>query len=296
MIDREKFFSGFRARFGKLTKKQVEGFESFLSPVERTDLPLRQLAYLFATAYHETAFTMLPIEEYGKGRGKKYGQAVNGKKYYGRGYVQLTWDYNYEKATTELRKQCPVIVAEFERKNGRLDLVEFPEQALVPEIAFNIMVLGSSQGWFTGKKLSDYINGNKCDYINARRIINGTDRAKLIAGNAQKFKEILSESVATKPEPQPEPAAPAPAVQEAPVQDPSSAKVSLFTKIGTAVTGITALGLNVGAVVETKLKEMTPAQVGYLCVTLALAALAIWWYRRSSDNAHRERMKGDAQP
>lgn len=41
-------------------------------------------------------------------------------------------------------------------------------------------------GWFTGRKLSQYFEG-KIDYQGARRIINGTDKAIMIAGYAQTF-------------------------------------------------------------------------------------------------------------
>jgi len=47
------------------------------------------------------------------------------------------------------------------------------------------------RGLFTGKKLNDYFNANTCDWLNARRIINGTDHAELIAGYAQKFYNAL---------------------------------------------------------------------------------------------------------
>ena len=44
---------------------------------------------------------MWPIEEYGKGAGKSYGQPDpdTGETYYGRGFVQLTWRENYAKAS-----------------------------------------------------------------------------------------------------------------------------------------------------------------------------------------------------
>jgi putative chitinase len=53
------------------------------------------------------------------------------------------------------------------------------------------MSYGMRNGSFTGKKLSDYINQNKCDYSNARRIINGVDRQALIAGYANNIEMLL---------------------------------------------------------------------------------------------------------
>jgi hypothetical protein len=40
---------------------------------------------------------------------------------------------------------------------------------------------GMEEGWFTGKSLSDYFNESVDDPYNARRVINGTDRATEIA-------------------------------------------------------------------------------------------------------------------
>lgn len=286
--NRDKFFELYRANFGKLTRKRVDGLNEFITHISSYALSVRELAYLFATTYHETAQTFLPIEEYGKGRGRKYGKAVNGKKYYGRGYVQLTWDYNYAKATKTLMMQRPDIVDALQRKTGqKFDLVEFPEQAMDPAAACAILVLGSQQGWFTGKKLSDYINPNQCDFINARRIINGTDHAKMIANTAQKFKEILSQSLEKEPDPVP---VAEPAQEAAP-------SVSTFTKVGTAVTGLAGLGINVGTMIETQVNQLTPLQVLYLCLSLAIVIGAIWWYRQSANNAHKERLNlGDKTP
>lgn len=291
-LDREKFFALYRQKFNKLTQKQVNGLNSFMDAAEKFNLPLRQWAYVFATVYHETAMTFLPIEEYGKGRGRKYGKPVNGKKYYGRGYVQLTWDFNYARATKELMVQRPDIVQSLQKRTGqRFDLVEYPEQALDYEVSMAVLILGSQQGWFTGKKLSDYINDNKTDYINARRIINGTDHAKMIANTAQKFKEILNQS-----QPAAEPVV-APTEQAAVVAEAPEPKVSTFTKIGTAVTGLAGLGINVGTMVETQVNQLTPLQVLYLCLSLAIVLGAIWWYRQSANNAHKERIgKGETAP
>jgi putative chitinase len=128
----------------------------------------RHLAYMLATAHHETAFTMVPVTEYGSQaylKGKKYWP------YIGRGHVQLTWDYNYKKAGEKLG----------------LDLLGDPTLALEPDISARIMFEGMALGWFTGKKLGDYFNAHTDDPINARRIINGTDRASTIAGYHRHF-------------------------------------------------------------------------------------------------------------
>jgi|SRR5579885_838886 len=168
--------------------RQVLGFinadDQFKEP-----LVLEKHAYLLATIKWETAHTFLPREEFGKGKGRSYGMpdAKTGLVYYGRGYIQLTWKDNYLKL-------------------GRLinqDLVNDPELACQPEIAYQIASLGMRQGLFTGKSLNDYLNDQTpialeeiCKaYIECRRIINGQDSAATIAGLAVTFERILSEAL-----------------------------------------------------------------------------------------------------
>lgn len=202
-MDRTAFYASVRRRtsgiFGtSLSQGQVNGCNTLLEEAEKEGTPLRFLAYILATAYHETACTMQPVREIGKGKGRPYGKPVNGKIYYGRGYVQLTWLENYQRAAKELA----------------VDLVRYPDDALEPDIAAVILFKGMAEGWFTGKKLSDYINLDKTDYFNARRIVNGTDRAQKIAGYAKAFETALREgayaSQAAKPKPVPAPPPPAP--------------------------------------------------------------------------------------
>ena len=134
-----------------------------------------QLAYVLATAYHETAHTMKPVREYG---GEPY---LKSKKYYpyvGMGYVQLTWLDNYKKASTKLG----------------VDFVKEPKLLLEAKYAASILVIGMVEGWFTGKKLSDYITLSKSNFVGARRIVNGTDKADVIAGYAKDYDALLKAS------------------------------------------------------------------------------------------------------
>jgi predicted chitinase len=110
---------------------------------------------------------MKPIEEYGHGAGHSYGQPdpETGQTYYGRGYVQLTWKTNYQKMAA---------------LTGT-DLVNHPELALDPKIAALIMFDGMKGGLFTGVGLPRYFDDRTDDPVNARRIINGTDKAEAIA-------------------------------------------------------------------------------------------------------------------
>lgn len=154
----------------------------------------RRLAYVLATAYHETASTMQPVAEYGgdaykrtlydiagrdPARARLMGntQPGDGVRYAGRGFVQLTWKNNYALAG---------------RKLG-LDLVARPDDAMEPDIAARILVAGMAEGWFTGKTLATYIDGGTCDWKGARRIVNGTDKADLIAGYARRFHAAIGD-------------------------------------------------------------------------------------------------------
>lgn len=99
-----------------------------------------------ATAAHETDQTMQPIAEYGKGKGKPYGKPGRyGQAQYGRGYVQLTWDDNYERTDEALGL------------NGAL--LKDSTFAMQPDIAAQIL-RGCVEGWFTGKRLGDYLPGD----------------------------------------------------------------------------------------------------------------------------------------
>lgn len=189
MIDRAKFFDSIRkGPFpGHLTDDQVRGTGALLDAIEAHGVTdNRWAAYMLATAYHETAHTMLPIEEYGHGRSHVYGRPTGPWHciYDGRGDVQLTFEANYIHATKRLR-ELGVIGAD-------IDLDRNPDLAMRPDIAAAIMIYGMIEGWFTGKKLGDYINDKRTDYAGARHIINGTDRAALIAGYAVQFAEDLT--------------------------------------------------------------------------------------------------------
>lgn len=152
-----------------LTQDFVNGCEALASAwlSDGGGLTDRHFAYVLASSYHETAFTMRSCAEIGRGAGRKYGlPAENGQVYYGRGFIQLTWDFNYKKAGGYLN----------------LPLYDNPSLALDSATAAKITVLGMKQGWFTGKKLSDYN-----DFKEMRRIVNGMDKASTIAEYAEIF-------------------------------------------------------------------------------------------------------------
>lgn len=176
---------------GRMSSEQADGINRYLNAwliynnVLGRDVPVTWLAYILATVYHETATTMMPIEEYGKGAGYAYGEPdpVTGQVYYGRGDVQLTWKTNYQWAQEN--------VVNFNTMKNDLDMVNNPDLALVPWVSAQVTILGMSQGKFTGAKLGDYLTPTFTDYVNARRIINGTDKAQTIAAYAQEFEVAI---------------------------------------------------------------------------------------------------------
>jgi putative chitinase len=188
VIDRDKFFDSVRESVfnGVLSQRQVDGM-NYLIDVWESHHPnkdLRWLAYALATAFHETAGEMRPIEEYGRGEGREYGEPSGpyGETYYGRGHVQLTWLENYQKGEDILR----------ERYGVDAPLVEYPHRMLEDEPSALVLYDGMIEGWFTGVGLPKYFNDDTEDPVNARKIVNGLDKADLIAGYYTSFKGALT--------------------------------------------------------------------------------------------------------
>ncbi|MDI6854381.1 MAG: SH3 domain-containing protein [Deltaproteobacteria bacterium] len=128
-----------------------------------------QIAYVLATVEWETGGTFRPVREaYWKSEEWRR-RNLRYYPYYGRGYVQLTWKENYRKYSEILG----------------VDLVSEPDLALEPETALFILAHGFRTGAFTGKKLTDYVNEEKTDFLNARPCINALDRAGEIATLAE---------------------------------------------------------------------------------------------------------------
>src|SRR4029453_9125131 len=168
VFNRKKFFDGYRSRFGALTQDIVDAVEFLLSQIEKdarfgeTEVDRRQIAYCLATFKWETAHSLKPIDEFGSaayfnkryGPQTKVGQVLGNTKegdgalFHGRGYVQLTGRRNYAKAKT---------------LTG-VDLVADPDRAKDPALAYQIAIQGMIDGWFTGKKLSNFIKDGIVDF------------------------------------------------------------------------------------------------------------------------------------
>ncbi|WP_337266399.1 hypothetical protein [Oryzifoliimicrobium ureilyticus] len=198
--DRRVFFEAIEATLfpSGLSTERREGLNAILDGWQdrfpKGDL--RWLAYILATAYHETAFTMQPVRETlassdeeavarldrafanGKLSWVKtvyWSPDEDGKTWLGRGLVQLTHKRNYE---------------EMSRLTG-IDLTGDPSRAMEMPVAVSILIDGMIAGSFTKHRLCDHFNDQTEDWVNARRIVNGTDRAEKIAGYAKVFLSAL---------------------------------------------------------------------------------------------------------
>lgn len=203
MINRQFFFDQVRATLftGKLSQKQVDGLTFILDVWEASHSAKddRWLAYALGTAFHETAFTMQPIHEFG---GSNYffrmydmqsplpkrrlvaqrlgnNKPGDGVLFHGRGYVQLTGRSNYQRMGTAFSVDLTSGTAAADR-------------VLKPDLAAKIMFKGMEEGVFTGARFKSFFQGQTADWRNARKIINGLDCADAIAGYGKKFYAAIS--------------------------------------------------------------------------------------------------------
>lgn len=178
----------------KLDDDEVSGTTAILEAM--AGLPVSWVAYALATSFHETAHTMQPIKEFGGDKyfTRRYGiegqnprlartlgntEPGDGAKYAGRGFVQLTGRSNFIKAGLKVG----------------VDLVNNPDLAMNKDVAALILRNGMRDAWFTGRGFSHYLPADKpanaAQFQAARRIINGVDKAALIAGYALAFQDAL---------------------------------------------------------------------------------------------------------
>ncbi len=185
----------------KISTAEFDGCSRIIYSFGCAGAPVSYLAYGLATTYLETAGTMEPINERGGNAyftrlyditgsrskmARDHGNVKpgDGIKFHGRGYAQMTWFVNYDRATKKLRAL-----------GYDVDLVADPDRALEPEIAAIILVYGMMEGWFTGRKLSDDLPrtgpASIAQFIRSRDIINGVDKQNEIAVYANDWQTAL---------------------------------------------------------------------------------------------------------
>jgi subtilisin family serine protease/predicted chitinase len=138
------------------------------------------IAYVLASAHHESRMgrTMTELASCRGYEGRHdlgNTQPGDGPRFKGRGYVQLTGRRNYTRYSQ--------IVG--------VDLVAEPTRATDPPIAARILAHGMQHGSFTGRSLADFGADPAYDFVQARRIVNGLDRADAIAAIARRYRAAL---------------------------------------------------------------------------------------------------------
>lgn len=180
---------------------EFEGCDRIIRACAKDRWGISWVAYALGTTYHEVNGTMQPIKEIGgpayfkrmydiqgqrPAKARELGNLTpgDGARYPGRGYVQLTGKANYAKATKKLRAM-----------GYDVDLVAQPERAMEPEIAAAILVAGMREGWFTGRDIDDDLPASGpaglSQFIASRDVINGRDKAEMIARYAVDFQTAL---------------------------------------------------------------------------------------------------------
>lgn len=210
-INRKFFFDRVRMHLYKngLDQDAVDGHSSILDRWEK-DIPKdddRWLAYMLATAYHETGARMQPVEEnlnysakrllevfprrfkdaaeaaryagkpeeianrvYADRLGNGDEASGDGWRYRGRGLIQITGKANYDK----------------------FGIAKSPDDALQTDGALTMLFDGMIKGRYTGKSLEDFFDGSREEWVEARRIVNGYDRADDIARYAKHYYSAIS--------------------------------------------------------------------------------------------------------
>jgi putative chitinase len=199
-LDRKTFFAyARRAPFGnRLSRQQVEGLDALLDEWEtgRYGHDARHFSNVCAQVFHETGGRMSPVREgFAKSDAaarrvvarRRYGKPdpATGQVYYGRGAIQLTWAENYRRLGKALN----------------LRLYERPDLALDLRTSALIALKGMAEGLFTGKKLQDFFNDDLDDPVGARAIVNGRDKADLIASYHAQFLGAVKAADMASPRP-----------------------------------------------------------------------------------------------
>ena len=154
----------------------------------------RQIAYVLSTIKWESWFKNQK-EIWWEDREYWRVDSVTWKAYYGRWFIQLTLKDNYENYTQIIRNYWK----DFKANDGNIikwseiDLVNNPDIILKSnELAIFIAIHWMKNWTFTWEKLDDYINNKETDFVGARAIVNGSDKADSFARNAQLYLDDLN--------------------------------------------------------------------------------------------------------
>lgn len=233
-----------RAPFGgRLKSSQIAGIRRILAACERHGVLLQaRQAYVLASVFHETGGRMQPVRETFAGDDAEAKRRLEAAwqagrlpqvrtpywrgGWFGRGDLQITHLENYSRM-------------------GRLlgiDLVAKPALALDPAVSADIAVIGMRDGLFSkGHSLARYFPADgEADAVGARRIVNGTDKAKLIAGHWRAILDAMEAArrdalptAPARPDVQPEAAQP----DDVPAAQSPAAWLTGLGGLATAVIG-----------------------------------------------------------
>lgn len=220
-MDREEFYRQLRKRgsvlFGtSLSPGQVEGCEAILDECVRQGADLGQAAYILATAHGETGGRMQPVRENMSYSSKRIGQVFSAKRRQGFTASQLArkpkllanvvyggewgernlgnrpgtddgWDFRgfwigQITGRANAKKWSAGLGVDLLGNPALLDSLEWAVKGLVRPMM---------EGWATGKPLHMYVEGETRNYVEARRVWNGTFEAHKYASAAEQFETAL---------------------------------------------------------------------------------------------------------
>lgn len=244
MINRKTFFAyARRAPFGgKLSTAQVDGCNRLLDTCRDEGVTdLRHVAYVLASVFHETGMRMQPVRETfartdagavaaleKAWRAGKLGQVREPywrKGWFGRGDIQITHQENYRRLGSAIG----------------VNLEDHPALALDPKISARIAVVGMRDGLFAKAKLADFFQAGFSDAVSARRIVNGKDKARLIAGYHKAFHDALVAADVETPQPADVTADDAEPDDVPPARSASVGTVAVTTGAGAAASLVAAV-------------------------------------------------------